>query len=1061
MLRIAQKILCLGAVAGLAFAGMVRAAEPPAAPAANEVDSTLFSGLAARAIGPAVMSGRIAAIDGVAGAGNGPVTLYVGAAGGGLWKSKDGGVTFSPVFDKNPQSIGAVKVDPKNPQTIWVGTGESWTRNSTSIGDGVYKSTDGGDNWQRMGLEDSERIARVQVSPADANTVFVCATGHLWNANEQRGVYKTTDGGKTWKRVLYVNADTGCSDLDLDPQEPRILYAGMWQFRRGAASFSSGGPGSGLYKSVDGGETWKKLESGLPTGDKGRIAIAVAPSRSSRVYALVEAKKTALFRSDDAGESWQDVNSSFNVQVRPFYFARIVVDPMDYDTIYKPGLSLTVSTDGGKTFNSSFGPGGGSVHSDMHALWVNPRDTQELVLGTDGGAYISADKGNHWRHVMGLPVSQFYHVSYDMDWPYNVYGGLQDNGSWSGPSRGQSGGVMNKDWRNVGFGDGFWAFRDPVDKDVVYSEYQGGRISRLRLSTGEVRNIRPLPEAGDPDYRFNWNTPIHLSPTQPGTMYIGGQFLFRTRDKGDSWEKISPDLTTNDPKRQQQLKSGGLTVDNSSAENHTTIYTISESPKNPQVIWVGTDDGNVQVTRDGGKSWTNVAKNVSGVPANTWVSYIDAGHYDEGTAYATFDGHTTGDMKTYVYKTTDFGKTWKALATPALEGYAHVIREDLENPDLLFLGTELGLFLSIDGGNAWSRFTGGDFPKVAVRDMAIHPRDGDLLIATHGRGVYIFDDLTPLRKLSRDVLGQEVAILPSRPAPMVIPSGVQEFPGDDEYVGQNLDEAAFVTYYLKKRHTFGDLKLEVYNEKGELVSTLPGGKRRGLNRVPWPMRIKPPKMPGGNSVIQEPGAFFGPRVPAGNYTIKLIKGDQTLASQVQLVADPRSTHTAEDRALQHDTVMKLYDMLEKLTYLDDATLDARDNLQKRADGLAKGDKLRGQLEKTADELTQYHATLVATAEGGWLSGEEQLREKLGSLYGGVNSYEGRPTKSQLDSVKVIGDRLDKAAAKLDSIAKGDLEAANRALTARKLQPVKLMAMDEWKKQPAGGRGAGPEVQERD
>jgi hypothetical protein len=670
------------------------------------------------------------------------------------------------------------------------------------------------------------------------------------------------------------------------------------------------------------------------------------------------------------------------------------------------------------------------------------------VLGTDGGVYISNDRGGHWRHVKALPVSQFYHVSYDMDWPYRVYGGLQDNGSWSAPSRGAAG-VQNRDWRSIGFGDGFWAFRDPSDPDVVYTEYQGGKLSRIRLSTGENRDIQPLPGKGEPAYRYNWNTPIHLSPTQPDTMYIGSQFLFRTRDRGETWEKISPDLTTNDPKRQQQLQSGGLTIDNSTAENHTTIFSISESPKNKDVVWVGTDDGYIQVTRDGGKTWTNVTKSLSGVPANTWVSTVEAGRFDEGTAFATLDGHTTGDMKTWVYKTTDFGQTWTSLtpATDALKdaGYAHVIRQDLENPDLLFLGTELGLYISVDGGASWARYTGGDFPRVAVRDIAIHPRDADLILATHGRGVYILDDITPLRNLKRDVMEQEVAFLPSRPAPMVIPSSIGEFPSDEEYVGSTPEEAAYVTYYLKKRHIVGDLKLEVYDDQGKLVTTLPAGKRKGINRVTWPMRMKQARTPAGNAIIQAPFSFFGPRVLAGSYTVKLTKGGQTLASQAQLVADPRTTHTADDRKIQYDTVMKLHGMMERLTYVVDATLGARDGLKARAEALPKNDSLRKKAESLADDLTKLHATLVATGEGGWLSGEEQLREKLGTIYGGVNGYEGRPSRTQLDQVDVLSDRLQAAEAKLDSIAKGALADVNKALTARKLEPVNLLTKEEWEK----------------
>jgi photosystem II stability/assembly factor-like uncharacterized protein len=894
-----------------------------------------------------------------------------------------------------------------------------------------------------VGLEKSERIANIRVSPANSDTAWVCATGPAWSSGEERGVYKTTDGGKSWKRVLYVDADTGCSDLAMDPQEPRILYAGLWTFRRAPHFFRSGGKGSGLWKSTDGGETWRELKKGLPEGEKGRIAVAVAPSRPSVVYALVESRDTALYRSDDLGENWEKVNSSFNVQARPFYFAHLTVDPTDHNRVYKPGLSLTMSQDGGRTFNGSMIPDFKGPHGDHHALWINPKNPNEMVLGTDGGAYISQDRSNSWRHIKSLPVSQFYRVSFDMDFPYHVYGGLQDNGSWQGPSRGSSG-IQNRDWRNIGSGDGFYAFRDPSDPDLVFVEYQGGKISRLRLSTGENREIQPSPGGGEPAYRFNWNTPVHLSPNEPGTLYIGSQFLFRSRDKGESWEKISPDLTTNDPKLQEQLKSGGLTVDNSDAENHTTIYAISESPKNRDVIWVGTDDGNVQVTRDGGKSWTNVTGNLPGVPRGTWVSSVEASPHDEGTAFATLDGHARGDMKTYVARTTDFGKTWMSLVGDGLEGYAHILRQDLKNPDLLFLGTELGLFVSVDGGARWARFTGSFPDKVAVRDLAIHPRDQDLVIATHGRGIYILEDLSPLRSLTREVLDQEVAFLPSRQAVMIIPNAIQDFPGDDEFIAQNPAEAATITYWLKKRHMFGDLKVEVYDDRGERVADLPGGKRKGINRVQWPMRLAPPKMPGGNSVIMSGGALLGPRARAGAYTVKLVKGDQTLDSRVELVPDPRATHTAEDRELQHETVMSVYRLLERLAWIAESAMAARDPLRQRAAGLPKGDRLRGQIEKLAGDLDGFYASLVATSEGGWMSGEEQLREKLGNLYGGINSYDGRPTKAQLDEAKLLGGKVDEATARLEGFG-GELAAINKALTARKLEPVKLMSLEEWKK----------------
>ena len=1014
---------------------------PAVAAAQVRIESATFGGLRARAIGPAVMSGRITAIDAVA---EDPIIIYVGTAGGGVWKSPDGGITFSPVFDEHTQSIGAVAIDPTDEETVWVGTGESWTRNSVSVGTGVYRTTDGGDSWEFMGLADSERIARIVIDPSNGDHVLVCATGHLWDANEERGVYRTTDGGGNWERVLYVDENTGCSDVAIDPQDPRIVYAGMWQFRRWPWFFESGGPGSGLYKSADGGATWKEIAEGLPEGEKGRIAVAVAPSRPSVVYAVVEAEETALYRSDDTGESWKQVNTSSNVQARPFYFAHIVVDPTDFNRVYKPGLSLTVSDDGGKSFTSPFFGGfGRGVHSDLHALWVNPENEHELVLGTDGGVYISYDRGNTWRHSKALPVSQFYEISYDMEVPYNVYGGLQDNGSWMGPSQ-SIGGIEARDWRNIGFGDGFHAFVDPSDPDFVYVEYQGGNLLRYRKSTGEVKEIKPYPAEGEPELRFNWNTPLHVSPSNPGTLYAGAQYLLRSRDRGDSWEAISPDLTTNDPEKQQQEKSGGLTIDNSSAENNTTIYTISESPLNAKVIWVGTDDGNLQVTRDDGASWTNVVKNVPDLPANTWVSHVEASRHDEATAYVTFDGHRTGDMTTYVYRTTDFGTRWESLATEVLEGYAHVVREDLENPDLLFLGTELGLFVSVDGGQTWARYEVG-FPEVAVRDLAIHPREHDLIIATHGRGIWILDDITPLRALTPDVLEADLALLPTRRAVMTLSGSLQQFPGQDEFVGRNPPQAASIVYYQRKRHIFGDLKLEIYDADGELISTLPGGKVRGINRVDWPMRLPPPKLPPATSLVQ---AFSGPRVPEGTYTYKLIKGKNTYEGQVSLVPDPRSDHSAEDRRLQQRTALELYDMLGRLTYIVDAAIDLRDQARKRAEEIGGGTAKR--LSRYADELDEFRKSVVSASESGPLSGEEKLRENLGSLYGAVNRYSGRPTDSQLQRMRVLEGELDEAIDNFSELtAAKKLDPLNSRLERRGLDPLKRMSEDEWKNEERG------------
>jgi len=1008
---------------------------------AVKIDSETFSGLDARPIGPAVMGGRVAALDIIND--NGRLTVYVGSASGGVWKSVNGGTTFKPIFDKYTQSIGAVTIDPTNPKTIWVGTGESWVRNSVSVGDGVYKSTDAGETWQRMGLADSERISRIVVDPKDGNTVYVCATGHLWNANAERGIFKTTDGGQTWKKVLFVDDNTGGAWIAMNPQDSKTLYASMWQFRRTPYSFSSGGAGSGLFKSTDGGQTWNKLSKGLPEGNYGRIGIAVAPSNPKVIYAVVEAKRSALFRSEDAGETWTEMSSGADIVGRPFYFATVWVDPKNDKRVYKPGTSLVVSDDGGKTFSGI----AGSVHSDFHAMWINPANPEQIFVGNDGGVYTTEDRGSRWRFLANLPISQFYHISYDMERPYNVYGGLQDNSSWYGPSRGTSG-IQNRDWRSVYGGDGFWVFDDPSDHDYVYAEYQGGHLGRINRKTLETKEIKPFPAAGEKKLRNNWNSPIHISSNTKGTIYFGSQFLFRSRDHGDSWERISPDLTTNDPAKQKQDESGGLTVDNSDAEAHTTIYTISESPKNGKTIWVGTDDGNLQITRDSGRNWTNVVANIAGLPAHAWVSTVEASLYDEGAAYATFDNHTQGDLKPYVYKTTDYGKTWKLLATTDVKGYAHVIKEDTVNRDLLFLGTEFGLFISVDGGAQWAQFKGGDFPQVAVRDIAIQPRESDLLLATHGRGIWIVDDITPLRALTPEVLAKDATFIEGRPSVMTIPANEFGFNGDAEYVGRSANENALITYYQRKRHIFGDLKFEVYDAAGNLISTLPGSKRRGLNRVEWSMRMKGPKVPPAAALVPSFFSFVGPRVPEGTYTVKMIKNKETYTSQLNLVADPRSKHTKEDRAAQFAVVMKLYNMLGDLTYTADAITGTRNQARERAMKIADNDPARRQLEDFVKALETIRTKLVATKEGGGITGEEKIREQMGTLYGSVNGYEGRPTASQVERATALSTELAAIVAEFDALTKNSLPAVNAALTKNSLDSIAVMTRAEWEKTQA-------------
>ncbi len=1030
---------------GLAL-GLVATASLGATP---KVDSYTFGGLRARALGPATMSGRISSLDGVsADPENGsPMTLWVGTASGGVWRSEDAGTTFSAVFDDHPQSIGALRIDPSDPQTVWVGTGESWTRNSVSIGRGVYKTTNGGDDWTFLGLEDTERIGAIRIHPRDGETVYVCATGHLWNSNEERGLYKTTDGGATWSKILYVDADTGCADIDLDPQDPQVVYAAMWQFRREPDFFTSGGPGSGLWRSDDGGETWNELSQGLPEGDLGRIAVAVAPSRPNVVYATVEAERNALYRSNDMGQTWSEVNASTNVAMRPFYFSELVIDPVDYRRVYKPGFFLTVSEDGGDSFSSIFSGGfGASIHPDLHALWIDPSNPHTMALGTDGGVYISRDRAAHWSFVRTLPVSQLYHVAHDLETPYNVYGGLQDNGSWTGPSQ-ATGGVRNRHWDNVGFGDGFWTFPHPEDSSIVFSEYQGGQLLRVDRTTGEVKSIRPYAEEGQEKLRFNWNTPLHLSPNHPGTLYYGSQHLHMSKDRGESWTTISPDLTTDDPKLQRQEQSGGLTIDNSTAENHCSLFTISESPLDAQVIWVGTDDGHLQLTRDGGSNWTELSDKVPGLPDGTWVSRVHASPHAVGTVFATFDGHRRGDMTPYAYVSEDFGATWRSVADQGIDGYAHVIAQDTVNPELLFLGTEMGLFISLDGGQLWARFK-ENLPRVSVRDLVVHPTQHDLILGTHGRGVYIIDDITPLRHLTPQILEASVSLVPSRPSVMTIEGQLQTFNADDEFVGFNPPLAATITYYLAKRHMFGDLKLEIYDDDDQLIATLPGSKRRGLNRVEWPMRLAPPKLPAATSLVP---AFVGPKVPEGTYRVKLIKGKKSLEGEVHLVPDPRSPHAAEDRRIQQETALELYYGLSDLTFTVDSLVAMRDAVEESKSGLRKSETK--QLESFAQGLEEVRRSLVSTSEAGMLSGDEKLRERLGTLYGMVSTYDGRPSDSQLAEADKLMAQLQEAMKTVDSTIHSGLPKVNRILKQRNKEALEPLSRDDWDAEQGSGKVA--------
>ncbi len=999
-----------------------------------KVDENTFGDLTARQLGPATMSGRISAIDAVD---KNPALVYVGAACGGLWKSKNFGTTFKPVFDKYNQSIGSIAIDQDHPDTVWVGTGEVWVRNSTSVGNGIYKTTNGGETWKKMGLDKSERIARIIIHPGNADLLYVAVLGNLWNSSPDRGLYQSSDGGKTWEKILYIDENTGCSDVAIDPQNPDILYAGMWEFRRTPWSFSSGGKGSGLFRSSDGGKTWAKITKDLPEGILGRIAISVSPVKSDIVYALIEAKNTALFRSADKGLTWNKISESQAVGDRPFYFSNLVADPIDTNIVYKPGFSLYKSMDGGKTFGSA-AVEGGNYHSDCHVLYISRKDNNFIYMGTDGGAYCSMDKGNTWRFLRNLPVSQFYHVSVDMADPFNVYGGLQDNGSWYAPSC-AAGGISNADWKSVGYGDGFYVYCDKLDSTILYWQFQGGRIARYYKKTGEYKSLIPFKDEGTADLRFNWNTPLIFSPTG-NHFYTGAQYLYKTYNRGDTWKRISPDLTTNDTKKQKQESSGGLTSDNSSAENHCTIYTINESPLDSLIIWAGTDDGNLQVTNDGGKTWANVTGNIPGLPQATWCSYVEPGRYDKNRIYVTFDGHRMGDKTPYVYTSGDLGKTWRALADTSVKSYCHVIREDLVNPGLLFLGTEAGLYISVNGGNTWAHFS-GNMPNVPVMDMLVHPRDQSLVIATHGRGIMIIDDLTPLRKLSDEVLNSDLTFLKSKDYIIREAFPGQGWNGDDEYSGQVPREAAQIVYFQKKRHVFGEMYMEVFDKDDQMIQKLPAGTRKGINVINWTIRMKPPRVPVSPQI--EGSSMIGPNYPAGEYTVKLHKGTQVYDTKIRLLFDPASRYSITDQETRQNALMQAYHTLETLALLDRRATSARDAARERSNGVSKS--LTRKLHDTEVLMDSLHLKMVVVKEGK-VVGEERLREKIGFLYGSVMNYKGRPTDSQLNGLASLVKEVDKINSDIAVYSEKELPDLNKALLQAGKKEITLISEEEFRKE---------------
>ncbi len=963
--------------------------------AQSTVNSALFGSMEARSLGPATMSGRITAIDGVNK--DDGKTIYVGTAGGGVWKSTNAGASYKSIFDKYCQSIGAIAVDQAKPSTIYVGTGESNMRNSVSIGVGMFKSTDGGDNWKKIGLDSTEHISKIIVDPNNSNIIYVAAPGPLWSDSKHRGLYKSTDGGETWAKILYKDLKTGCADILVDPSNANIIFASMWEFRRQPYSFSSGGNSSGLFKSTDGGTTWREITNGLPPKPFGRIAMALAPSDPKQMVAIVESKKTGLYISSDNGESWKSQSASFNIVARPFYFSTIAIDPKDPKRVYRPAYSFSYSSDGGYSFSDA-SQDGGWVHSDLHALWINPTYTNLMYVGTDGGVYSSLDKGVTWQFNQGLPVSQFYHVACDNKEPYNVYGGLQDNGSWMAPSA-SPGGIGNANWWRISGGDGFWAVPD-VDGKTVYSEYQGGMMSRANIDNMKSESIQPQKTAKEDKLRWNWNTPIVTGSNNPKNLYVGAQYLYKSTDQGRSWKRISPDLSTNNKAKQDQEASGGISEDNTAAENHCTIYYIAESPFDENTIWVGTDDGNLQYTSNGGATWTNVSSNIakSGIANQAWVSSVQPSQFNKETVYATFDNHMYGDHNTYLAKSTDMGQTWTRINSKEFTGFAHKIIEDSENQKLLFLGTELGLFATLDGGENWFRMKNNLPEYVSVYDIQIQKKNHDLVVATHGRGIYILDNISSLSKLTKEVLSQDVYLFPT--PDITLNSGRFGWGGPEvlgEWKAQNPDNISPITYYLKQRLSTGKITIEILDENGKLIQTIPGTIRKGINKVYWNLRGIPPKVAAGSTKMDVAG-FSAPMVLPGVYKIRLLVNNKEYVSSVNCIHDSKNIDlSVDDRKLVYDKAMQLQSLYNQVSSVIDSISTYQTNLKADTVAFSKNKNAKAFYA----ELQKVKGELMATKKTSIFADEERLRERLSSLYGTFCSMEVKPNTIQLEAIEAI------------------------------------------------------------
>ncbi len=976
----------------------------------NTSMSKMFENYNWRAIGPANMGGRVTDIDGVPGD---PSTFYVSGADGGIFKTTNGGVSFNPIFEnQRAYSIGALTIAPSDNNILWVGTGEGDPRNSVGYGWGVYKSIDGGMSWKHLGLKNTERIKRIVVDPKNPNIACVCALGKEWGPNKERGVFKTIDGGETWEKILYIDENTGCADIAMEVNNPRIMYAGMWTFRRKPWRFDDGGKNTALYRTMDGGETWKKIMNGLPDKDMARPGVHIAQSEPNIIYLMTEFEGGGTaFKSEDRGENWEMVNDDPNINFRPFYYSDVRVDPNQPNVLFSISGRLSRSKDSGNTWEQI----AKTVHGDHQALWIDPTNSKYILNGSDGGFQRSFDGGDSWEIINNIELSQFYQMEIDNKKPYNIYGGLQDNGTWVGPSNSlYKAGILKRHWKGLAYGDGYFAVPIPGEEHFVYTNLQGGVPFLVDSRYGNVQTIHPYPKivgsAGDAiekhKYRFNWDSPIMISPHDPETVYVGGNVVFKSNNRGKSWEVISPDLTTND-KSKQRSSGGTIYQDNTAAEFHCTILYLAESPIQKGVIWAGTDDGNIQVTLDGGKNWSNLKNRIKGLPQFSWISKIHASEHNAGTAIIVVDQHRMNDFRPYIFMTEDFGKSWKKITSnlPSND-YVKVVRQDPHNPNLLFAGMEHGVFASWNLGKSWEKIN-NNLPNVSVRDLRIQARDRDLVVATHGRGVFILDDIRPIEELKNSI-GKPIHLFPIREATLWNMYWRIENLGDRTYAAKNPEYGTYINFSLQK-DAKSPVNIDILDKNGSLVTSLEmKDAKKGVNRVVWDLGYDAAvtlenKIEEGFSSNE-----IRPKVVPGEYTARINFEGLKLEEKITVVGDNRIKMPTDDYRKKLKALLTLRDLLSKTHKLIDKVSFSADQLE----DLIK--KLNDESSEDTKDAMKIHKKIVEhkfeflmrPPPSMTYRQKPRLREEIRSLMSAIDNTTNPPTAPQIERIASLIKEVD-------------------------------------------------------